>query len=308
MGEARNGLDGGSTLYSANTDVNGNFPDTGGYWNAGQPGGTGITSGPLTAFSNQSGSLPGPYQQSQGIGNGDNAWIDIQVSSTAPAGYAGSYRIWPNKYDANFGVGGDAPVDYVVAVEVHLSAACDLNAIWYYSPPGTAQLATECDVWDIRTKSKVASDSSPAWEYPLGGTGAPANGWVRCTFSGVTLPAGQYRVSVYNGAAHPDAWSAKTLYYFGSTSGYTGPGSQGLTFGPVYAPGLADASDAYIYDTNGGSRNPPYSNASGSTEPGQATFAMGPPNQYPDLYVDGLAQNYWIDIEVTPLHSSPKKP
>ena len=300
VGEAHNGQDGGSTLYSANTDVNGNFPDTGGYWNAGQPGGAGITSGPLTAFSNQSGSLPAPYQQSQGIGNGDNAWIDVQVSGTAPAGYACPYRIWPNKYDANFGVGGDAPVDYVVAVEVHLSAACDLNAIWYYSPPGTAQLATECDVWDISTKARVASDSSPAWQYPLGGTASPAHGWVRCTFTGVTLPAGKYRVSVYNGAASPDAWSAKALYYFGSTSGYTGPGSAGLTFGPVYAPGLQAASDAYIYDPNGGSNNPPFTSGSGSREPGQATFAMGPPDQYPDLYVDGLAQNYWIDIEVTP--------
>lgn len=25
-----------------------------------------------------------------------------------------------------------------------------------------------------------------------------------------------------------------------------------------------------------------------------------PPNQYPDLYVDRLAQNYWVDMEVTP--------
>ena len=118
----------------------------------------------------------------------------------------------------------------------------------------------------------MASDSSPAWVYPLGGTASPANGWVRCAFSGVTLPAGKYRVSVYNGAANPDAWSAKALYYFGSTNGYTGPGSPGLTFGPVYAPGLPAASDAYIYDPNGGSNNPPYSNGSGSREPGQATY------------------------------------
>jgi len=301
VGEGRNSHDGGSTLYSACTDVNGNFPDTGGYWNAGQPGGAGITSGPLTAFSNQSGSLPAPYDQSQGIGNGDNAWIDVQISDTAPPGYSGPYRIWPNKYDANFGVGGDAPVSYVVAVEVHLSAACDLNAIWYYSPAGTSQLATECAVWDISTHSKVASDSSPSWEYPLGGAASPARGWVRCTFSGVTLPPGKYRVSVYNGAASPDLWSAKGLYYFGSTSGYTGPGSAGLTFGPVYAPGLSAASAAYPYDANGGSQNPPWTDGSGTTEPGQSTFAVGPPDQYPYLYVDGLAQNYWIDIEATPV-------
>ena len=300
VGEAYNSLDGGSTLYSACTDVNGNYPDTGGYWNAGQPGAAGITNGPLSAFSNRSGSLTAPYEQSQGIGNGDNAWIDVQISDTAPAGYSGSYRIWPNKYDANFGVGGDAPVNYVVAVEVHLSTACDLNAIWYYSPTGTSQLATECDVWDISTKSKVASDSSPSWQYPLGGTASPANGWVRCTFNGVTLPAGKYKVSVYNGAAKPDQWSAKGLYYFGSTAGYTGPGNAGLSLGPMSAPGQSGASPAYIYDSNGGSNNPPWTDGSGTTEPGQSTFAVGPPNQYPYLYGDRQAQNYWIDIEVTP--------
>ena len=41
-------------------------------------------------------------------------------------------------------------------------------------------------------------------------------------------------------------------------------------------------------------------NGSGQ-EPGQCTFAVGPPNQYPDLYGDGLAQNYWVDAEVTPV-------
>jgi hypothetical protein len=301
VGEAANGQDGGSTLYSANTDVNGNFPNTAHYWNAGQPGAAGIVNGPLTAFSNQSGSLPAPYEQSQGVSDGDNTWIDVQVSDTPPATYSGSYRIWPNKYDANFGVGGDAPVNYTVAVEVHLASACNLNAIWYYSPPGTGQLATECDLWDIGTQEQMASDASPAWQYPLGGTASPANGWVRCAFSGVTLPAGKYRVSVYNGASNPDAWSAKALYYFDSTNGYTGPGKDGIAFGPVSAPGTSTASAAYVYDPNGGSNNPAWTNGSGNKEPGQATFAVGPPSQYPYLYVDGLGQNYWIDVEVTPV-------
>ena len=41
----------------------------------------------------------------------------------------------------------------------------------------------------------------------------------------------------------------------------------------------------------------------------RSTFAVGPPDRYPYLYVDGLAQNYWIDIEATPpLHSDAQKP
>jgi hypothetical protein len=33
-------------------------------------------------------------------------------------------------------------------------------------------------------------------------------------------------------------------------------------------------------------------------------FAVGPPNQFPHPYVNGLAQNYWVDIEVTPASGS----
>ena len=58
---------------------------------------------------------------------------------------------------------------------------------------------------------------------------------------------------------------------------------------------LADASTA---DINQGS----------GQEPGQSTFAVGPPDQYPHLYVDGLAQNYWVDPEVTPAHRAGEQP
>ena len=87
---------------------------------------------------------------------------------------------------------------------------------------------------------------------------------------------------MYNGAATPAPWSAKQLKYWD-----IGPGSSGITNGPLTAPSLADASPASIFQGSG-------------QEPGQCTFAVGPPNQYPDLYVDGLAQNYWVDAEVTP--------
>jgi hypothetical protein len=62
---------------------------------------------------------------------------------------------------------------------------------------------------------------------------------------------------------------------------------------------LSAASLAYINNNDGAQNTPPYSTPNGSREPGQCTFAIGGP-QYPYLYVDGKAQNYWIDLEVTP--------
>ncbi len=280
------------TSYNACTGFTGGFPNTNDQFSPGGPYKAGLVNGPLSAYSDASGSLAAPYGMPQGVfgtagtdpsanmatvgSKSANFWMDIQVSDAAPVGYSGSYRLWPNKYDASPMTSGDSAVNYVVGTEVHLSQSCILDKIWYYSPTGTAQLATECGVWDISTHELVAEDKSPSW------SGASASGWVSCTFTGVTLPAGKYKVAVYNGAATPDEWSPKQLNYWDS-----GVGRNGITNGPLYAPPLADAATADIYQGSG-------------QEPGQSVFAVGPPNQYPHLYVDGLAQNYWVDIEVTP--------
>ena len=146
------------------------------------------------------------------------------------------------------------------------------------------QLATECGIWDISNQRLVAGNTTPSW------SGEAASGWISCAFTDATLPAGQYKVAVYNGAATPAPWSAKQLKYWD-----IGPGKNGITNGPLYAPRLADATKATIYQGSG-------------QEPGQCTFAVGPPNQYPDFYVDGLAQNYWVDAEVTPVSGSAGSP
>jgi hypothetical protein len=279
------------TCYNACTGFSGNFPSTKNAYGSGDPYAAGIVSGPLTAYSDTSGSLPSPYKVPQAVfstaGNdpsthmpingatSDNFWMDLQVSDTAPAGYAGTYRLWPNKFDAGPTTSGDSAVNYVVSTEVRLTQPCFLNKIWYYSPSTVTQLATECGVWDITSRQLVAENQSPAW------SGAAGSGWVSCGFSGATLQAGKYRVAVYNGAANPVSWNPKQLHYWD-----TGPGQNGITNGPLYAPQLADASTADIYQGSG-------------QEPGQAVFAVGPPNQFPNLYVDGLAQNYWVDLEVT---------
>jgi hypothetical protein len=276
------------TCYNACTGFTGSFPDTNNQFGSGDPYGAGLTNGPLTAYSDSNGSLQTPYTTNQGVfgasgsdpsvtmplsgSNSANFWVDLQVSNTAPTGYSGSYRLWPNKYDAAPQTDPDSPVNYVVATEIHLSQSCALDKIWYYSPPSVTQLATECGIWQISDQELVVQNASPSW------SGTAGSGWISCTFTGVVLPAGQYKVAVYNGAATPDPWSAKQLNYWD-----VGAGQNGIT----NAPNRADASVANEFQESG-------------QEPGQCTFAVGPPNQYPDLYVDGLAQNYWVDAEVTP--------
>lgn len=275
----------------------------------------GITQGPLFAFSDiTGGSAPEPHGNVQGVfsaslgtdptvnapfqgSNSGNFWISPLVSDTAPPGYGGSYRLWPSKVDTNPATVPDLNVNYVVAAEFRLSQPCAVNAIWYYSPAGTAQLATSADIWSpvtTATGAKAAGTSSPSW------SGAAGSGWVSCSPGGTVLAAGTYKVSVFNNAATPDGWSAKdaNTNYWG-----TGAGAAGITNGPLFAPGLSAASLAYQFDGSGAANTPPYSTAGGTTERGQCTFCQPVtppgPDQYPYLYVDGLGQNYWVDVEVT---------
>jgi hypothetical protein len=193
----------------------------------------------------------------------------------------------------------DAAVNYDVATEFALSQSCALNKVWYYSPPGTAQLATAASVWHITgtgtTGTLTAQAASPSW------SGAAGSGWVSCSFSGTVLPAGKYKVSVYNAASVPDGWSPKdanTDYFRG------GEGGGGITWGPLSAPNLAGASTAYTYDGSAGGATPPFQN--GTTQAGQPTFSQGPPDRYPYLFAPvaspsaGSTQVYWVDVEVTP--------
>ena len=110
----------GGACYVVATGVNGNFPETDGYFTTGGPAAAGITNGPLTAFSDQSGSLPAPFAMSQAVFSvagtdpavsmpaeghqSANFWMDLQVSDSAPVGYAGSYRLWPNFVNPTNGI------------------------------------------------------------------------------------------------------------------------------------------------------------------------------------------------------------
>ena len=195
--------------YNACTGFNNNFPITNSQFGAGDPYSAGIVNGPLSAFSDQSGSLPAPFSMSQAVfsvngtdptvhmpanGYGSaNFWMDLQVGTTAPAG--ASYRLWPS-YPTLAGVASGDTTQYTLATEFQLSESCMLDNIWFYSGPGAAALPTRCAIWNVATQSEVAGtdNSAPAW------SGAAGSGWVSCAYSGVTLPPGDYKVAVYSGA------------------------------------------------------------------------------------------------------------
>ena len=96
--------------YNACTGFTGSFPVTNNQFGSGEPYSAGIASGPLSAFSDLSGTLPAPFSMTQGVfgttgpdpavnmptdgSNSANFWMDLQVTDTAPAG--ASYRLWPS--------------------------------------------------------------------------------------------------------------------------------------------------------------------------------------------------------------------
>ena len=53
--------------YVAATGFSGSFPDTSNQFGSGDPYGGGIVSGPLTAYSDASGSLPSPFKTAQAV-------------------------------------------------------------------------------------------------------------------------------------------------------------------------------------------------------------------------------------------------
>lgn len=303
VGAGCGGLYGAMTAWSS---ANG-FPDSAGQMGALYP--NGIRNGPLITF--------GINNPSRSIGQGstfgvattdpttavafgtstnDFFWLDVQVSYTPPAGYLGPYQLYPNRLDWNQVSAADAAVNYNIAVEVRTNAPTLIDQIRYYSPPGTAQLATEVGVYRIdgpNAGTKLVSNTSPSWD------GSAASGWIGTPITPTVLPPGDYRIYVFNGALTPDGWSAKD-----ANSRYWdyGEGANGINWGPISVPNRSSASTAYEFDGSAGGSTPPFT--TGVIESGQCTFAQSGSSSYPYLYVTGLAQNYWIDGRFTLLSTS----
>jgi hypothetical protein len=266
--------------YVAATGFSNSFPITNNQFGSGDPYSGGIVSGPLTAYSDTSGSNPSPLQTAQALfsvagadpaanmplyGSGSsNFWMDGQVDTSPPPGT--SYRLWPSYPTIPGHVDSDTS-GYTLATETQLSKSCTLGNIWFYSAPGASALPTRCAIWNVGSQSVVSGtdNSSPAWSGPAG------SGWVACAYSGITLPAGDYKVAVFYGGG--SQWYQATNGYWATG----GPGANGITAGPVTAP-----------------------STSAATNPGQATYNYGSWD-YPQTYSSsGNGENYWIDVEVTP--------
>ena len=266
--------------YVAATGFSNSFPDTGNQFGSGDPYGSGIVNGPLTAYSDASGSLPSPFKTAQGVfsvassdpttsmpifgSSSCNFWMDVQVDTTPPSGT--SYRLWPSYPTVPGHVSSDT-AGYTLATEFRLSKSCSLDNIWFYSASGAAALPTRCAIWNTGSQSMVSGtdNTSPSW------SGAAGTGWVSSSYSGVTLPAGTYKVAVFYGGG--GQWYQGNSDYWGGG----GSGSSGITAGPVTAPGTSAA-----------------------TSPGQCTYNAGS-WAYPQSYASsGNGENYWVDVEVTP--------
>ena len=315
--------------YIAEVAVNGNFNDTFNQFGTGDPL-NGITKGPLVpitgankgwgvnTYPNQQNGLfstlgndPRIQVCSQADSSGDNFsnfWVDVLIGQVLqPPGYSGTYRIWPNWPMPSGGVGvqPDAADPYNIATEFTLSRAVKVQKLWFYSVAGCTGLPTQCAIWTVgggTTPGTIVAGSlniTPAWKLPSGAAGSAGAGWLYCDYSasgGFNLPIGTYKVSVYDGAATPTVSTTKLLQYWAPGN----PGNGGWINGPITVPDTTHANLAWEYNGSLPGATPPFSN--GIQEAGQSTFAQnatnGGPMAYPFLYVDGLFQNYLVDIEV----------
>lgn len=310
-----------TTPYCTAVSINGNFPLTQHQFGTGDTYHNGIVNGPLSAFSDSGSTgstLPAPYSLHQmpfsvAASNpttqmptvndlNDNLWVDVQVSDVTPGNYAGTYRLFPNKLDASPTTGIDTNEPFNLANEIHIGTPCTLSWFWFYSIAGAASLPTAATIYRISNQSVVAQNASPTWLKPDGSAASAGVGWIKCAISG-TLTPDAYKVAIYNSAGGAGGWSPREFGYW-----LTGAGASGLSWGPISAPSQGNAANAYIFQPNGSS-TPPWTDGH-SQEPQNGTFAHDS-LIYPYLGVDfnfssgappgAIAENFWTDIEVTPI-------
>jgi hypothetical protein len=230
--------------------------------------GTGAGLGGQQVFSNPLGSDPSVNMPNNGSSS-DNLWIDVVVDTAAPAGYAGSYRFWPNRHEmGNWSL--DTANNFTLGQAFTVSEACTVNNVWFYSPAGVTQLPTEVAVMTA-SGLVIGSDAAPSWVLLGGGAAAAGGGWMSAACPGTLAPGTTYWVCVLNGAATPAIWNCAAAVYW-----TTGFGGAGLTAGPLSAPDNAAAPS-----------------------PGQNSYHQGATLHLPDT--NAGPYSYGIDIEVTPV-------
>jgi hypothetical protein len=298
--------------YVAATGFKNGFPITKHSFGKGERYGHGIKSGPLLAYSDQGGTNPVPFGASQalydvasdnptkdmpglGDGNHSNFWMDLQITTKAPKGT--SYRLWPNLpvIPAATATTLDTS-EQSMGTEFWLSESCRLDKIWFYTPAGATVLPSQCAIWDVGSQTRVNGTlkTSPGW------TGKAASGWVSTSYSGITLPKGKYKTTVYSPGGQPFFY--EQVFYFGTSlvTGAQGPASRaGIANGPLYSPNLAHAS---LAEANGTVSGIP----AGTLVPSNSTYQTNTGGQsgeflYPYSFDSkDHGEVRWVDVEVTP--------
>ena len=315
----------GAAVYIASTAFSGPFPITTGQFGSGETFAGGIRKGPLLGYSDATGTFKPPAiggglaQGEFGIPAGtdpavtlpqdnssgsSNFWMDVQVSDTAPSGYSGSYRLFPN-YPTIYAVEQTIDTEeQTMGTQFALSEACTVGNVWFYSPSYATALPTRTQLWDISDYSNpklvAGSDIAASWVSAISST-ALASGWVSNSYAGlsITLPAGKYVASIYYAAGGVGATGSVFYlenrgYYGTDYMGTAGPASTGLTNGPLSTPSNAAAFNAPTW---------------GNTCYFVNTATSGPGVMFPsdwDHNDDG--ENRWVDVEVTAAGSTPPPP
>ncbi len=196
------------TLYNAATGWSTvgttGFPVSNNQFGATQPYASGITNGPLTAWSDLGASHEFPaaslnYGKDQGLfgtasadpslnmpAGGSNSaifWAGVRVGDTAPAGYAGSYRFYPNMGDlGNYSL--DTANGFTLGKQFSVSQACTVDNGWFFSPPTVTKLPDAIGVYRVSDQALIGVNNSPSW------SGAAGSGWIGAAMPGVTLAPG----------------------------------------------------------------------------------------------------------------------
>lgn len=241
------------------------------YWSSGA-GGSGITSGILTAPSD---AAAGNFQNSYVSGSSiqypntstsaANIWMDVQVTASPTTSYT-AFKQVSNALAATNDNGA-----YTMGMQFQNSFPFYLNAVWFYSPFGSGELPETIGVYNVPAQSLVHSET-PVWSGPSG------SGWVRAAFMQPPLlnASTNYKAIILK-TGGTNNWYAAYTHYWDTT----GPGASGLTNGPMTIPNNTNALNG---QTGGG---------------GQDVFNAGSALNYPNNAFN--AGNYWVDAEVSTL-------
>jgi hypothetical protein len=160
----------------------------------------------------------------------------------------------------------------------------DESAADPYTPSAVA-LPTLCGIFNVATQQVVAGTLQGSPSGAASWSGVAGSGWVACSYSGVVLPAGDYKACVYTSGGWNNFYM-ETHNYWGAesaavpASAVTVPAS--IVAGPLTGLSQAAAAQGQItfhHDADG-----------------EAGFVYPTTCQFP-------GQNRWIDVEVTPAKS-----